>query len=405
MGPPPTPCTCSLCSKHEDGFVLQTALTKGRHQKADEELVYQANLRVRAHLDTQQEPLPRHSEHNKAAVDLGDIPEYDQYYDDAGEYDSNGDMSDGSEIASVYEFNGLDGLEELIGSSDEEAGPHQGDERDDESEPDLLDDPEFIPRASVIREPGDDNDPDAGDDEAPLAMDDHPAIRNAYIRAFVASSFARATHKAVQMQLEGAELLLRSAQMQAPELDFPGLDRMVHTLSAAEKRLGVSTDHLITYYFICDTCWHPEHPRQLYSLETPTCPEPNCTGKLYTTKRLSSGLQKRIPAKLLPYVSLKKYIQHQLLRPGKWDQLQEWRDFDDGPEQVPPITTREHEQQIDPNKPMRDVYDGSAWRAVQAGLERRRGGRWEIEDFDVHELVQRFVSLPCGLLWQINIDW
>ena len=42
---------------------------------------------------------------------------------------------------------------------------------------------------------------------------------------------------------------------------------------------------------------------------------------------------------------------------------------------------------------------------IQAGLERRRGGKWTIQDVDVHELHQRFVSLPLGLVWQMNIDW
>ncbi|KAG1809543.1 hypothetical protein EV424DRAFT_1328223, partial [Suillus variegatus] len=26
-------------------------------------------------------------------------------------------------------------------------------------------------------------------------------------------------------------------------------------------------------------------------------------------------------------------------------------------------------------------------------------------DDDVHNLQQRFVSLPCGLVWKINLDW
>jgi hypothetical protein len=55
--------------------------------------------------------------------------------------------------------------------------------------------------------------------------------------------------------------------------------------------------------------------------------------------------------------------------------------------------------------PMTDIYDGWGWRAIQAGLERRRGGPWTVQDIWVTELDQRFVSLPCGLVWQMNIDW
>jgi len=54
---------------------------------------------------------------------------------------------------------------------------------------------------------------------------------------------------------------------------------------------------------------------------------------------------------------------------------------------------------------MQDVYDGWGWRAIQAGLECQRGGTWTIHDVDVHALHQWFVSLPLGLVWQMNIDW
>jgi hypothetical protein len=114
---------------------------------------------------------------------------------------------------------------------------------------------------------------------------------------------------------------------------------------------------------------------------------------------------KRTPTKILPYVHPKKAIQHLLLRPGKYDQLQEWRGPGDEPGQVAPLMVKGHDTFSDPSKPMRDVYDGWGWRAIQAGLERRRGGTWTIRDVDIHNLHQRFVSLPLGLVWQINIDW
>jgi hypothetical protein len=288
---------------------------------------------------------------------------------------------------------------------------------------DLLNDPEFIPRGSVLGGRADEDNGDRGggecvgdrdgsrgedeseDAEEPSVMDDHPAIRNAYIRAFVAASFAGSTHKAVQIQLEGASLLLRSAQNVAPDLEFPGLERMARTLPTVEKRLGVSTTGLIIYYFICDVCWRIEHPSKLYKLNVPNCTEEDCTGRMYTTKRLSDGTEKRIPTKILSYVPPKQFIQHQLRRPGKWDQLQHWRGPDDAPGEVPPLTTTSYDAFVDLGKPICDVYDAFSWRAVKAGLQRRRGGRWEVEDITVRELDQRFVSLPCGLLLQMNIDW
>ena len=58
---------------------------------------------------------------------------------------------------------------------------------------------------------------------------------------------------------------------------------------------------------------------------------------------------------------------------------------------------------------MGDITDGWGWRAVSWGLERRKVSsavsRWGVEDVLVEEKVQRFVSLPCGLLFSVNIDW
>jgi hypothetical protein len=105
-------------------------------------------------------------------------------------------------------------------------------------------------------------------------------------------------------------------------------------------------------------------------------------------------------------VRLKKAVQHLLSRPGKYEQLQHWRyPGGDDPGPARPFTTQGYDAFIHPSMPMTDIYDGWGWRMIQAGLERRRGGEWTIQDVDVHELHQRFVSLPLGLVWQMNIDW
>ncbi|KAI0039564.1 hypothetical protein FA95DRAFT_1503975 [Auriscalpium vulgare] len=60
---------------------------------------------------------------------------------------------------------------------------------------------------------------------------------------------------------------------------------------------------------------------------------------------------------------------------------------------------------MDPHTPMHDVYDGYGWREIRAGLERRPGGPWGVEDIDAHNTCQRFVSEECGLVVQNNMDW
>ena len=96
-----------------------------------------------------------------------------------------------------------------------------------------------------------------------------------------------------------------------------------------------------------------------------------------------------------------------LARPGKWEDFQLWRTDDDAPGRVAPLAQPPtgYDAFGDPGVRLCDVTDGWGWRAIQAGLERRRTGRWDVEDVDVHQIHQRFVALPCGLVLQLNVDW
>ncbi|KAJ7254527.1 hypothetical protein C8J57DRAFT_1033600, partial [Mycena rebaudengoi] len=209
----------------------------------------------------------------------------------------------------------------------------------------------------------------------PWAFDDHPTIRNTYIHAFVGAAFHGMTHAAVANMLSGSHILLKSAD--ANGTNYPGLQNFARTLGTVEKRLGVGTDTLITYFFACDICWKIHHPHTLSTLPSSVCDVPDCTGRLFSVKRL----------------------------PGKVAQWQEWRGPLDDPGQREPSRLTGFEAFDDPNKPMHNVTDGWGWRAMQAGLERRRNGTWEIRDVDVTEVKQQFVALPNGLMVQINIDW
>ena len=94
------------------------------------------------------------------------------------------------------------------------------------------------------------------------------------------------------MHLEGFALVLRSAEAQSPDLHFKGLSTMARTLATAERRLGIYTDHFITYFYLCNVCWKLHRPSNLSKLHKPTCDENGCTGVLYTSKPLSSGSEK-----------------------------------------------------------------------------------------------------------------
>ena len=156
-------------------------------------------------------------------------------------------------------------------------------------------------RAGLDGSAGEDIEDDEEDpNDLPPAFQEHPAIRNAYIRAFLLASLKGMTHAAVQMHLEGVAIGLRSAMAQPPDVEFAGLDTMAGTLATAEKQLGISTDQFITYFFLCDVCWALHHPSELADLAEPICDKDGCSGCLYTVKRLSNGVMKRTPMKILP---------------------------------------------------------------------------------------------------------
>ncbi|KAL1740203.1 hypothetical protein HDZ31DRAFT_85553 [Schizophyllum fasciatum] len=239
--------------------------------------------------------------------------------------------------------------------------------------------------------------------ELPPAFEDHPAIRHAYIRAFVGATFKGLTHEAVKNQLDGSHSTFRTLFDNGVELD--GFENFARTLATVERRLGVSTQGFITYLFACETCWTTHRPDELAELESADCLADGCDGKLYNYKRMSDGRQKKTPLLTVPLVRPSSAIARACLQPGKVVQWQRWRGDGDAPAEVPPLTAEGFAAFTDPNKPMCDVSDGWAWRAARAGLQRRRNGDWDVRDVDVLELDQRFVALPNGLLLQINIDW
>ncbi|KAJ7062155.1 hypothetical protein C8F01DRAFT_125662, partial [Mycena amicta] len=172
-----------------------------------------------------------------------------------------------------------------------------------------------------------------------------------------------------------------------------------------ERRLGVSTEDLIVYLVLCPICWKTHLPEELAKLESDECGERDCTGKVFRLKGTAAGSEKRIPNLILPFVPPERAIQRMCLRPGKLAQLQGWRRESEAPGHRPPSDLTGYEAFADPDVPLHDITDGWGWRTIQAGLERRRNGQWEVKDVDVHNLKMQFVSLPNGLVLQLNLDW
>ncbi|TFK63271.1 hypothetical protein BDN72DRAFT_803396 [Pluteus cervinus] len=207
------------------------------------------------------------------------------------------------------------------------------------------------------------------------------------------------THAAVQLTLEGVAVEWRSRDPLASS-------HIAQTIGTVEKRLGISTQGFITYLFVCDVCWKVHEPEELPHLpDNGRCTDDDCPGVLFRTKRAAEDHIKRVPVKTMPFVEPKNVVAHILSCQGKFDQLQLWRGPGDEPGERVFVDQEGYDAFEDLDRPMNDVYDGWGWRAIQAGLEQRWNGSWTLEEVNVHELAQQFVAFPCGLVWQMNIDW
>ncbi|KAL7279548.1 hypothetical protein ACG7TL_005946 [Trametes sanguinea] len=239
----------------------------------------------------------------------------------------------------------------------------------------------------------------------PPALGEDSLVRRAYVQAFIAAAFHGATHDLINHWLNSQHQNFVSISRRAG-LEIPGLTEMARTLRTVERRLGVDPDEHITYYALCTKCWARVTPRELLALPYSACNEPGCTGRFYSTKATVDGKRHRIPLKPLPTTSLIASVQRILLRPGKADELNEWRKTaGDKVGPVPHVPQEDWPGSESETYRMFDMFDGWGWRAVQAGLERRRGGKWGVEDISSLEILQRFVALPMGLILMFNIDW
>ncbi|KAJ7208732.1 hypothetical protein C8J57DRAFT_1610075 [Mycena rebaudengoi] len=396
---PYTWCTCSKCLLHGPEGIQQTVRTERDHRKTDEKrpsrpLNLQSSLVITA---------PQPTSQTSPSQDASRDPNSPQPFPDINDSDD-----DFFESIETPQDQGVD--EGFQWPVDADEGPCQNNEpspppEDDSDTEDIRADPLFRSRHSLFEafQPGSDPLPHTDPSDEPWAFDDHPAIRNAYIHAFVGAAFHGMTHAAVANMLSGSHILLKSAD--ANGTNYPGLQNFARTLGTVEKRLGVSTDTLITYFFACDICWKIHHPHTLSTLPSSVCDVPDCAGRLFSVKRLANKTEKRTPFLSIPFVSPETAIRRMCMQPGKVAQWQEWRGPLDDPGQREPSRLTGFEAFDDPNKPMHNVTDGWGWRAMQAGLERRRNGTWEIRDVDVTEVKQQFVALPNGLMVQINIDW
>lgn len=300
-------------------------------------------------------------------------------------------------------------------------GSSSGHSPNEDQRANIAEDPLFQRRSNIIPS-APENDEDS-DDEAgllPPAFDEPAVIRNIYIRVFIGSAFDGTTHRTAAKTLLSHKLALSA--IASPALLFE-VQKMAVTLRTVERRLGVSPDQHITFYFVCPTCYAIHHPETLYKLTLPKCQERGCDGALYSTANPDPDPQvleddaddadavgstsKRTPTKIMPYASLLGYLRRLLRRPGKLEEINHWRkNPEDKTLFTEPIPDEEWSQKIGSQHPLQDIYDGSAWRSATAFLQRNMDeANRRVVDSSPLERPIRFVSFPYPLMFQFNIDW
>ncbi|KAF8585669.1 hypothetical protein K439DRAFT_1615801 [Ramaria rubella] len=401
-------CPCNACTRHPNGPQSQIPRTIRNHLKAQNARLYNPSC-VRMH-----EATPAHSPlrepppeaHLSQSVLQDDyVPNIVQYndLDDHSQTAYSGRLGDEmSEIHAAMDHSSMnrsqgDPEEHVFGSDSEPPAPgtpslsdNPGSDNDnyfnarsDDSDSDTEDSSFLVSRFELFES----NQDEDLDDPTPLeslapGFFEHPAIRNTYICVFVLCFLQGGTWDMAAHMLEGQKAMLATLIDSTLGLEITGLDNMAMTLPTVERRLGLNPDIYICYYVVCDHCWEQHHPKELYK-----------------------NPMQCVPVKIFPYAPPIPVLQRMLHRPGKYESWQHWRKEGDEPGPAPPLRFEGYEAFTTAHNRINDVYDGWGWRALQAGLKHRRGGKWGVKDIDVHNIDQRFVSLPCGLVGQINIDW
>ncbi|CEL60097.1 similar to KIAA0564 protein [Rhizoctonia solani AG-1 IB] len=256
-------------------------------------------------------------------------------------------------------------------------------------------------------------DPDGEDEEMDIpAQDEHPMLRNLYLRVWVQYAFKGATQDATQAALESHKSLLLAGVTFG---GFPAelvaqIHQMPTTLRSLERRLALDFSDLLTIYCLCPDCGKRYTMEEVNGLRTPQCTrhvaQDRCTGELYTEKRLADGTMKRTPTKSFPYNSLPAAISRILSRRGMVELIQHWRRDDDVPVEydVPcPLDAADWYERVDLHTLFGDITEAWGWESVGTGLRRTFDGENYV-DVPTHDDPLSLSRLPLGLNLGMNMD-
>ncbi|EUC63108.1 hypothetical protein RSOL_479490, partial [Rhizoctonia solani AG-3 Rhs1AP] len=255
--------------------------------------------------------------------------------------DARSDMGDDENFGFEFGHEEFEGRED-VGEDAEQFAEEEGAEVDGDDEQDMEDNEQGL-FANAEAGPGDegaeiqdldnndDDNEDPNEDESAAAFQEHPILRNIYLRTYIDLVFHHATKEQIQKNLASHKLALEAAAQvgELPRDLLEGLIKMPLTIRSLERRLGMDTTWSICIYTLCEGCGTRYSPEQIKLAQHPRCTHliggDTCNTALYTNVTLCDGTRKRNPIRSCPYIPLGGSVEHVLLRPGMKEMMQEWR--------------------------------------------------------------------------------
>lgn len=254
------------------------------------------------------------------------------------------------------------------------------------NEPEL--DNESLPRQDLPVTPAD-------DDSLAPGFRESPAIRLLYLQTVLGSIFGSRTVLDSNNALTDGLDLIELASSLGGNAAINEI-KPAQTLVTAKRRLGLEVDDYIEKRPVCTACYKYYSPEDIKRLRSPSCTVTKCIGTVYRVKRRaedqdgSADDEIRIPAKIMPYMSLIKGLQRMLLRPSFVNNL------------VP----YDRAYVTDDSKKMHDMHDSPAYNSLKIGLTRVVDEDGTVHDEEISPGSSRLLSsVEFGLSMTINMDW
>lgn len=256
-----------------------------------------------------------------------------------------------------------------------------------------------------------DDDPDELDAPLSAAFQEHPCLRNIYLRTYLDAAFRGSTKEQIRSTLLSQKLSLEAVARISPlpQALLDDLAKMPLTLRALQRRLGMDTLSLIRIYTLCSKCGKRYSAEAIKTAAHPGCTryigDTVCNTPLYREETLYGGVRKRNPIKSFPYFPLLVALERVLMCPGMKELMRHYLRDQDPIGVAAPLSREDWEASVGDTNGFGDITEGWGWWSEPVGLG--RSYREEDQDYgdDVPDTgLHALASMPLGLSLALNTD-